>query len=45
MEGKLEYLELYRIALTYTSDKRRAKAMVEAWLKGRLQAAMQIANS
>ncbi len=38
-----EYLDLYRIALQWTSDKDHATKLVERWLQGRLQADEQTA--
>lgn len=32
-----EYADLYRIALTWTDNKSRARLMVEAYFQGRLQ--------
>ncbi len=33
---KKEYLEMFNIALTWTSDKAQARKMVEAWLSGKV---------
>ena len=33
----MTYQELYRIALTWTDDKDRAKTMVERYFQGQLQ--------
>ena len=33
-EFKAEVAELYRVALTWTDDKKRARRMVEAYLAG-----------
>lgn len=38
--GPQAIADLYRIALTWTDDKRRARVLVERYLQGALQAAI-----